>query len=79
MRIFLVSGFLVELIQRIQSQRAVGVMSNQISLALVSVFKASCRSSGMFGSDHFLVASISKIVDLSVLMALLIVLSILNQ
>ena len=51
-RIARVSGFLVEPIQRIQSQRATGVMSIHNLYTCRSDANASARSAGTFGSGH---------------------------
>jgi hypothetical protein len=51
-RIARVSGFLVEPIQRIQSQRATGVMSIHNLYTCRSDANASARSAGNFGSGH---------------------------
>jgi len=56
-RIARVSRFLVEPIQRIQSQRARGVMSNHILRACGSDASALANPSGTFGSGHSAIGS----------------------
>ena len=58
-RIVRVSGFLVERIQRIQSQRATGVMSIHTPRASGSDARASARSAGTLGSGHSAIGSIA--------------------
>src|ERR1700682_2847733 len=56
-RIVRVSGFLVEPIQRIQSQRATGVMSIHNLRACGSDASASAKSAGTLGSGHGAIGS----------------------
>ena len=56
---FLVSGLFVDLIHLIQSQRARGVISIHVAFASISLSNAFFKSSGISGSGHSLVASIS--------------------
>src|SRR6185295_16198046 len=56
-RIARVSGFLVEPIQRIQSQRANGVVSIHNLCTCGSDANASARSAGTFGSGHRAIGS----------------------
>ena len=58
-RIARVSGFLVEPIQRIQSQRARGVMSIHNLRASRSDVSASAKSAGTLGSGHSAIGSIA--------------------
>jgi len=52
-----VSRFLVEPIQRIQSQRDRGVMSNHIARTFGSDASACAKSAGTFGSGHNAIGS----------------------
>src|SRR5258707_3171571 len=76
-----VSGCLVEPIQRIQSQRAIGVISIQRVCASGAAASAFFKSAGTLGSDHSLTGSIANVTvsPTSALMALLMALSTLNQ
>src|SRR6202011_1688092 len=57
-----VSGFLVALIQRTHSQRAIGVMSFHRSwIFWGAAVRAASRSGGTFGSGHSLSGSISSV------------------
>jgi hypothetical protein len=58
-RIARVSGFLVDPIQRIQSQRARGVISVQTLRARGSEASALPKSAGISGSGHVTIGSIS--------------------
>src|SRR5262249_54443330 len=53
-----VSNCLAEPIQRIQSQRAIGVIAIHIACASGSLVRTSSKSIGTFGSGHSLVGSI---------------------
>src|SRR3989344_2096143 len=77
-RFLRVSGCLVDLIQRIQSQRAIGVILFHKVRACGEEVRAFFKSAGTFGSDHSLTGSISSI-TVSAPAALCMVLSILNQ
>ena len=55
-----VSGCLVERIQRIQSQRAIGVIFIQRVCTGGEAIRAVCKSSGTVGSGHSFVGSIAS-------------------
>jgi hypothetical protein len=80
-RIARVSRFLVEPIQRIQSQRATGVMSNHILRAGGSDASACAKSAGTLGSGHSVSGSSATDTEspTSALAALSMVLLTLNQ
>ncbi len=59
MRFLRVSKFLVEPIQRIHSQRAMGVISFHVSNAVGEFVNSFFKSAGTFGSGHSLIGSIS--------------------
>jgi hypothetical protein len=58
-RILRVAGFLVDRIQRIQSQRAKGVMSVHVLSACGSNASAFLKSAGTSGSGHTAIGAIS--------------------
>ena len=65
-----VSGFLVALIQRIHSQRAIGVISIHMSRIFCgAVARADSKSCGTFGSGQSVVGSISSVAVLPTLIA----------
>jgi hypothetical protein len=80
-RIARVSGFLVDPIQRIQSQRANGVMSVHDPRASGSDASASAKSAGTLGSGHRGIGSIATETEsfMPALAALSIAREILNQ
>ena len=80
-RIVRVSGFLVERIQRIQSQRAKGVMSIHKLRASGSDASAFAKSGGSLGSGHRAIGSIATLIEspIPALAALSIAGVILNQ
>src|ERR1700687_3118102 len=80
-RIVRVSGFLVEPIQRIQSQRATGVMSIHNLRACGADASASAKSAGTLGSGHRAIGSSATDTEAptSALAALSMVLLTLNQ
>src|SRR3989338_7813177 len=59
-RLLRVSDCLVEPIQRIQSQRAIGVISNQKVYIFGSAASAFFKSAGISGSGHTLLGSIAS-------------------
>ncbi len=76
-----VSGFFVEPIQRIQSQRAIGVISIHRVFACGEEARAVFKSSGTLGSGHSLAGSIASdtVSSTSTLADSRMVLSTLNQ
>ena len=76
-----VSGFLVEPIQRIQSQRAIGVISIHRVFACGVATRAVFKSSGILGSGQTLAGSIASVTvsPAAALMALRMTLLTLNQ
>src|SRR3989344_5685698 len=77
-RFLRVSGCFVDLIQRIQSQRAIGVILFHKVCACGEEVRVFFKSAGTFGSGHSLTGSISSI-TVSAPTTLCMVLSILNQ